>query len=349
MEVLVEALREGGVLCVTGAGCSTESGIPDYRSPKGSYSRGYKPMTHRQFCTSEYQRRRYWARSFLSYPSFSLRPPNGAHKALYELQARGAVGHVITQNVDGLHHRIARELDRPPPHAAPVVYPHPALLDPADADREDAEDLSVPGRSPPPACDGESRVMAGGAAAPPGAPPPPHDASPHPPLPNRVLDLHGRLSEVVCMGCGTRSSRAVWQESMAEHNPVLAHMVDVNLRLDRSDGDSEVGDDAIASFVVPPCATCGSRLTKPHVVLFGANVPQPVVDEAMSFVAPAPSVLVLGTSLMVYSSWRFVKAALQLGKPVHVVNIGETRADPVATTKVEARVGDVLPLLLQAL
>ncbi|CAI5530139.1 unnamed protein product [Closterium sp. Naga37s-1] len=93
------------LLVLTGAGVSTESGIPDYRSPGGAYSKGYKPMIHQDFVRSLSARRRYWARSFIGWRRFSAARPGTAHRALARLHARGRLeGGIITQNVDRLHH-----------------------------------------------------------------------------------------------------------------------------------------------------------------------------------------------------------------------------------------------------
>lgn len=93
------------LLVLTGAGVSTASGIPDYRGVNGSYKRGHKPMLHGEFMGSVANRQRYWARSMMGYKPFSRARPNAGHRALASLQARGVVGRLISQNVDGLHQR----------------------------------------------------------------------------------------------------------------------------------------------------------------------------------------------------------------------------------------------------
>eukprot|EP00929_Paragymnodinium_shiwhaense_P116135 TRINITY_DN85419_c0_g1_i1.p2 TRINITY_DN85419_c0_g1~~TRINITY_DN85419_c0_g1_i1.p2 ORF type:complete len:308 (-),score=63.92 TRINITY_DN85419_c0_g1_i1:339-1262(-) len=92
------------LLCITGAGLSTHSGLPDYRSPRGSYSRGHVPIKHAEFVREANKRRRYWARSFVGWEFFSRAVPNPAHEALASLEAHGYLkGGCITQNVDDLH------------------------------------------------------------------------------------------------------------------------------------------------------------------------------------------------------------------------------------------------------
>lgn len=100
---LDELIHAGGVVVLTGAGCSTASGIPDYRGPNGAFTRGHQPMTYQQFLRDPDGRRRYWARSHVGWPRFSQARPNPAHHALAQLEAAGFVDGVITQNVDGLH------------------------------------------------------------------------------------------------------------------------------------------------------------------------------------------------------------------------------------------------------
>ena len=101
--LLADFIAPGGVVCVTGAGISTASGIPDYRSARGSYSKGHVPVQHMEFLSNEEKRKRYWARSLAGYKYFASRQPNSAHFAVAALQAAGLVTGVITQNVDQLH------------------------------------------------------------------------------------------------------------------------------------------------------------------------------------------------------------------------------------------------------
>lgn len=101
LDEFVDLLAGGDVLVLTGAGISTESGIPDYRGPDGR--RRVQPMQYSEFVGSSEARKRYWARSYVGWQRFSSAGPNEGHRAVAALQAEGLVGSVITQNVDGLH------------------------------------------------------------------------------------------------------------------------------------------------------------------------------------------------------------------------------------------------------
>ncbi|KAJ0973178.1 hypothetical protein J5N97_021137 [Dioscorea zingiberensis] len=92
-------------MVLTGAGISTESGIPDYRSPNGAYSTGFKPITHQVFVRSSHARRRYWARSYAGWRRFTAAQPSASHCALASLEKVGRINFMVTQNVDRLHHR----------------------------------------------------------------------------------------------------------------------------------------------------------------------------------------------------------------------------------------------------
>jgi NAD-dependent SIR2 family protein deacetylase len=256
------------LVVLTGAGCSTESGIPDYRSPGGAWTR-HKPIYFSAFVRSEEVRRFYWARSYRGWPRFESARPNDAHRALAELEARGAVHQLITQNVDDLHQE------------------------------------------------------AGSRA---------------------VVQLHGRNRLVVCLDCGGELPRAEMQERLAELN---AEWLQSAPALDGAeadfapDGDADVARELVGGFRVPECHRCGGVL-KPAVVFFGESVPPDKVTYAMRRVDEADALLVVGSSLTVWSGFRFAKRAAERGIPIAIVNIGPTRADDLATLKIEARCGAVL-------
>jgi NAD-dependent SIR2 family protein deacetylase len=260
-----DLLDAGGVLVLTGAGISTESGIPDYRGPTGA-SRRAVPMTYQAFVGDAVARQRYWARSFLGWRQLSTARPNDGHRALAALQRAGAVDGIVTQNVDGLH-------------------------------------------------------QAAGATG--------------------VVELHGGLDRVRCLSCGCRSPRAELDERVRVLNPdFAAQLLGVN-----PDGDVELADDALATFVPPSCVTCASPLLKPDVVFFGESVPPERVARCFGLVESARSMLVLGSSLTVFSGFRFARAAARRGIPLAIVNQGPTRADDLADVKVEAPLGEYLVAL----
>jgi NAD-dependent SIR2 family protein deacetylase len=156
-----------------------------------------------------------------------------------------------------------------------------------------------------------------------------------------TLDLHGRLGCLRCMGCGAETPRAAFQQALERANPDW-------LRFDAlaaPDGDADLEDADFASFQIPPCPACGGVL-KPDVVFYGESVPRERVDAAMAALARADAVLVVGSSLMVYSGYRFLEKAAQLGKPAAAINLGRTRADALLTLKVEADCATALGFLL---
>jgi NAD-dependent SIR2 family protein deacetylase len=250
---------------LTGAGVSTASGIPDYRDSEGN-SKVKTPIQFQDFVGSKKMRQRYWARSFVGFQRFSKATPNAAHHALAELESRGAIDTLITQNVDGLHREAG------------------------------------------------SRSL---------------------------IHLHGDLGTVICLQCDCRITRPDYQDRLQAENPDWhAEVFSI-----KPDGDAELAEENIADFVVPDCDDCGGML-KPDVVLFGENVPRRRVTDATAAVARSDGLLVLGSSLMVFSGFRFARQAFELGKPVAIVNQGKTRADDMATLKLEADCAEILSLLL---
>ena len=155
-----------------------------------------------------------------------------------------------------------------------------------------------------------------------------------------VTDLHGRLDTVQCLDCGARSGRAAFQARLEALNPDWDH-ADAAIR---PDGDVELREAVYERFAVPDCAHCGGVL-KPAVVFFGENVPRPRVRRCLARLDEADGLLVVGSSLMVFSGYRFVRAARRAGQPVAVLNAGRTRADDEIDLKVEAPCGPVLDAL----
>lgn len=160
----------------------------------------------------------------------------------------------------------------------------------------------------------------------------------------RVIELHGALERVRCLDCGALEHRASVQARMLALNPDFTHTVEEL----RPDGDAELPVEAVRDFQVPPCVRCRGTL-KPDVVFFGDNVAAPVVQDAFSLLEEGDALLVVGTSLTVYSGFRFVTRASDRHLPIGILNIGESRGDSLADVRVEAHAGAVLPLLAERL
>lgn len=267
-EQLVSLLRQGPAAVLSGAGISTESGIPDYRGPD-TQDRDHDPIRYQEFVDSAEVRAHYWARSAIGWPTFASAEPNEGHQALAQLEIADRVVGVITQNVDHLHQEAGSR---------------------------------------------------------------------------RVVELHGRLSEVQCLECGRTTSRGHLQERLHSLNPKWP---------DRAadmapDGDAQLPRSATRGFQVPSCLVCGGIL-KPNVVFFGENAAPEQVEAAWNVLRDASALLVVGSSLTVYSGYRFVRTAAQNDMPIGIVNLGETRGTPHAHVQVDAPTGVVLPRVAEAL
>lgn len=267
LDSLVDLLRGRRIVALVGAGCSTESGIPDYRGPESSLRRR-TPIQYQEFVRSEAARARYWARSTVGWRRIATARPNAAHFALAQLEAAGSVVGVITQNVDGLH------------------------------------------------------AAAGS---------------------RRVVELHGSLAAVRCLDCGERTARDEFQRRILALNADWARRLGPVEHEAAPDGDVELPASALEHFCVPACDACGNGVIKPDVVFFGENVPRPRLEEAWRVFDDGDVLLVIGSSLTVYSGRRFIYRAGEIGRPVAVMNVGPTRADDVAVVKVEAPLGAALP------
>jgi NAD-dependent SIR2 family protein deacetylase len=268
---------------LTGAGCSTASGIPDYRDADGEWKRS-QPVLLQDFLAHEHWRKRYWARSFIGWRRMQAARPNGAHHALAALAEHGRLERLVTQNVDGLH------------QAAGL---------------------------------------------------------------GNVIDLHGRVDVVRCMSCARRVPREQIQAELTGRNPAFSSFTGPAA----PDGDADLDGIPLrglprvvprrglprvvdfASFEIPSCTACGGLL-KPDVVFFGERVPAERVQAAFAALDRADAMLVVGSSLMVYSGYRFAKAAADAGKPIAAVNLGRTRADELLALKVSAPCSEALAFLL---
>jgi NAD-dependent SIR2 family protein deacetylase len=233
-ENLVRFIREHPRLAVlTGAGCSTDSGIPEYRDDDGNWKHR-QPMQFAEFVSDESKRRRYWAQSFAGWQRISNARPNGAHRAIAELERSGYVTCVITQNVDNLHRAAGSR---------------------------------------------------------------------------NVIDLHGVLQHTRCLDCGTKGSRDDYQSRLQETNPNWR----VTMTAIAPDGDARIS------------------------------------GSAKRFLEQSNALLVVGSSLMVFSGYRFARLANDAGKPIAIVNRGTTRADALATYKLTANCAELLPRAVRRL
>jgi len=160
----------------------------------------------------------------------------------------------------------------------------------------------------------------------------------------RVVELHGALAEVRCLSCGSVEPRAEVHQRLLAENPGWLERIAVP----SPDGDADLPDGAVAAFRVVPCARCGGTLT-PNVVFFGGTVGESTLGAAWALFGEGEALLVVGSSLAVYSGFRFARRAHELGLPVALVNDGPTRADELAEVRIAARAGDVLPTLAEAL
>ncbi len=160
----------------------------------------------------------------------------------------------------------------------------------------------------------------------------------------QVVELHGALEEVRCLNCGTLEARSHLQTRLLLLNPDWEASPDSYA----PDGDADIAPSKTRNFQIPSFLSCGGVL-KPNVVFFGENVARSIVDQAWDLVEEAEVLIVLGSSLTVFSGYRFVREADQRGIPVIIINQGETRGDPHANLKIDADVNELLPQLVQGL
>lgn len=153
-----------------------------------------------------------------------------------------------------------------------------------------------------------------------------------------VIELHGTAFKVKCLQCNEHYSRYEIQKVLKELNREFGE----TSNMIRPDGDVEIAPEKITKFHPPKCLKCGGIL-KPDIIFFGDNVPRERVQTVRDFVSKSDSLLVLGSSLTVFSSFRVILQAIEENKKVAVVNIGPTRADSMVSLKISAKCGDILP------
>lgn len=156
-----------------------------------------------------------------------------------------------------------------------------------------------------------------------------------------VIDLHGRLDEVICLACSARQPRREVQRQLQDDNPGWAGLRAASA----PDGDADLEGCDFGGFRIPECQACGGLL-KPDVVFFGENVPRTRYEAARAALEDSDAVLVIGSSLMVYSGFRFVRLAHETGKRIALLNRGHTRADAIADLKLDADCVETLPRAL---
>ena len=267
---LVALLAGRRVAVLTGAGLSTDSGIPDYRGPDSPPS---NPMTIRQFTSDPVFRQRYWARNHVGWRHMDDTLPNAGHRALAALEHASVVTGVITQNVDLLHTKAGSR---------------------------------------------------------------------------NVVNLHGTYAQVVCLGCGYTVSRAALAEQLEALNPGFIERAEAVGGLavaPDADADSSPIPRRSAISTARAAAACSSRTSSTSA----KTSPKEVVDQAYSLVDEADALLVAGSSLTVFSGYRFVRHAAALGMPIAIVNRGRTRGDDLATVKVDGGCSELLALLADEL
>jgi len=159
-----------------------------------------------------------------------------------------------------------------------------------------------------------------------------------------VIDLHGRLDSVLCLQCRTRSNRDVVQSYLMQRNPFLSDLSAKSL----PDGDTMLEQVEFAQVDIPACESCGGIL-KPDVVFYGENVPAASVQQSYEALDQADALLIVGSSLMVYSGFRFARYACEIGIAIAAINQGVTRADDLLTLKITGECGHVLSELVRQL
>ncbi|KAL9189120.1 hypothetical protein ACHAXT_011610 [Thalassiosira profunda] len=312
------------VVCLTGAGMSTESGIPDYRGNNGSYHRGHKPIIHHEYMQSEQQRKRYWARSLVGFSAFADAQPNLGHKALATLESKGLIGVELDAECTDFN-----RLGDSCVGSLGGVYGSEAEKQRVSVITQNVDSLHARG--------GLQHCL--------------------------HLHGRGDLVKCMSCGT-TRDRKEYHEQLMQSNKDWLeqatARRGEAELR---PDGDAELGEVTYDAFTLPGCEDCGSKPSeddsdtsffKTDVVFFGDSVPKHRFDISYSAIDAADGVLCIGTSLAVHSAFRLVKRAIENSCPVAILNVGETRVEREGlgdglVTKLESPIGETLAELVSML
>ncbi|KAM3720888.1 NAD-dependent protein [Dirofilaria immitis] len=255
------------LVVMTGAGMSTESGIPDYRSPKvGQYTRtDHRPVLHADFMQSLAVRKRYWARNYVAWPRFAASQPIETHRTIADWEKSKRFTWLITQNVDGLHTAAGSKM---------------------------------------------------------------------------LSELHGCGRRVICMTCSSIYNRQMIQEWIQKANPnwFIEEIGEL-----APDGDCDIPDKAVHNFNLSLCPKCGPKsILKTNVVFFGGFIDPEIHQKCYNMVKSCDGMLILGSSLTVRSSYRYVEQAYEQSASILIVIIGPTDADHLATLKISAKCSDII-------
>ena len=319
------------IVVLTGAGISTESGIPDYRSPFiGLYAKDHKPITYQQFMKNDERRLRYWMRNFAGWPRFTSHTPTSMHHLLAEMDKHAVLGRgsqsarlthrpingIITQNVDGLHEKAGSSLVIPMHGQADLVQ---CSVCRSEMHREAVQDQMI-------------------------------ERNQHLTLLMEALENEKENVRNVNSNDKERErererEREVRPDGDRDLSEQLTALYDRSTKTPDNDNGSAIRD----FFVEPECTACGNGPIKPMVVFFGENMPTVTRESIYAAIREADAVLVMGSSLVVPSGRRLVEYAHEhCNLPVAIVNAGETSCDNLATLKLSARLGDVVEPLRAA-
>ncbi|KAI0701488.1 DHS-like NAD/FAD-binding domain-containing protein [Cytidiella melzeri] len=303
-------LAPGNVACITGAGVSVDSGIRAYRGDNGRYlNPNYKPIFYQELVDETAKgfafRQRYWLRSYLGYKSVRDALPNTTHYALAALQYTSVIKKLITQNVDGLHHKSLADVWHPDKiqeqilelhgtlHVSTTLYPYIAILTP----------LST-------------------------------------------------LKKVHC-NRGHGVERDTFQARISAANPqwkAFAEELEASGRKPRTNPDGDVVLEGVQydTFKVPECPDClkedrRNSILKPDLIFFGESLRREVRERSYADIVACDRLFLIGTTLATYSAFRLLKHAVELNKPVLILNVGPTRADSLEKVeKIELPSGTIL-------